>query len=66
MKEIAGKKGKVLLYASFDELKKHFDKAIQEACGKLMMFIPISLYDTVKSTSKNLVALRTCWQVHFC
>lgn len=34
MDKIAGKNGKVLLIANFDELKKHLDEILEETCGK--------------------------------
>ena len=34
MKEMAGSRGTVHLYASIDELSKHFDEMLAAACGK--------------------------------
>ena len=44
MKEIAGKKGKVLLYVDFDALDKDIEEVLEKACGKLTKFITIALW----------------------
>lgn len=42
MKDIAGKKGKVLLYPSLFNLSNHIDQAVKEACSKFTLFIAIT------------------------
>ena len=50
MREVAGSKGKVLLYADFDVLLSNIEDIFNSACGRKFAFI---LFNNVKFANKN-------------
>ena len=48
MEAMAGKKGKLLMYANFDEVNDNFDEVLAAACGKLR-FVFLALFATMSS-----------------
>lgn len=42
MYEMAGERGKVLLYPSFDDLPGHLDDIVKATCGKLSLLFVLS------------------------
>ena len=43
MREIAGSKGKVLLYPSFVKLEESFGEIMEKACGELVFLLILCL-----------------------